>query len=254
MTKVAVTGAAGNVGRVAIDALDGHDVTAFTHSEHDDLDSELLEIEDREATAAALAGYDVVVHLAANPSPEAEWDAVSGPNVEGAFNVYEAARAGGVERVVFASTNHVVAGYNHGDPAAVESMRADARAVHADEPPRPDSYYGVTKVAGEALGTYYADRHGVEVVNLRIGWLLAEDELREVAASADEERARFARAMWLSPRDCRDAIQRSVDADLRENPTTVHVVSRNAERTLAITVTQRALGYRPQDDAAEVLS
>ncbi len=254
MASVAVTGAAGSVGRVALDALDEHDVTALTHREHDDLESEILDVTDREETADAMAGHDAVVHLAANPSPEAEWDAVTGPNVEGVFNVYEAARASSVERVVFASTNHVVAGYNHSDSAEVESMRADARAVHPDDPPRPDSYYGVTKVAGEAFGTYYADRHDLAVVNLRIGWLLDRDELREVDETADEDRARFARAMWLSPRDCRDAIRRSVEADLRESPTTVHVVSRNDERTLAIAETQRALGYRPRDDAAEALS
>jgi L-arabinose 1-dehydrogenase [NAD(P)+] len=254
MARVAVTGAAGEVGREALAALDDHDVTPLTHGEHNDLDGELVDVTDREATVDAVEGHDAVVHLAANPDPEADWDGVRETNVEGTFNVFEAARQGDVERVVFASSNHAVAGHVHSDPAAVESMREDAPVVGGDDPPRPDSYYGVSKVAGEALGTYYADRHGLSVVTLRIGWLMDDDELREVDAEADADRARFARATWLSPRDCRDAIRRSVAADLPENPATVNVVSRNDERALAIAETGRAIGYRPRDNSAEMLS
>lgn len=253
MARVAVTGAAGSVGREALAALDDHDVTPLTHSEHDDIDSELVDVTDRERTVDALAGHDAVVHLAANPDPEADWDDLSATNVEGTFNVFEAARRGDVERVVFASSNHAVAGHLHSDPAEVESMRENAPVVHADDPARPDSYYGVSKVAGEALGTYYADRHNLSVVNLRIGWLMDADELREVDAEADADRARFARATWLSPRDCRDAVRRSVDADLPENPATVNVVSCNDERALSVAETGRAIGYRPRDNSAEVL-
>jgi L-arabinose 1-dehydrogenase [NAD(P)+] len=131
-------------------------------------------------------------------------------------------------------------------------MTADPGTVRPDEPTRPDSYYAVSKVSGEALGSYYVDRHGLEVVNLRIGWLLAEDELRDLQ-DEDESVARYARAMWLSPRDCRDVMERSVTADLPENPLTVNAISRNQERYLSITETMRGLGYEPRDDSSEVI-
>jgi L-arabinose 1-dehydrogenase [NAD(P)+] len=251
--NVAITGAAGNVGRQALTALCGHDVTPITHSDHEDLEGPTIDVTDAEAFADALDGQDALVHLAGNPSPDADWEGVFEPNVGGTYNAYEAARKNDLERVVFASSNHAVQMRNAADPADPESMREDARTVRPDDPTRPDSYYGVSKVAAEALGDFYADRHGLEVVNLRIGWLMDEDELRETQDGGDEEKARFARAMWLSLDDCRRAIKSSVEADLPESPVVAHAISRNDDRYLSLTETMRKLDYRPRDDSAETL-
>jgi L-arabinose 1-dehydrogenase [NAD(P)+] len=253
MARIAVTGAAGSVGREVLRGLDGHDVTALTHREHDDIDGEVVEITDPDSIGPALSGHDVVVHLAGNPSPGAEWDSVLDANIDGTYNVYEAAREHDLERVVFASTNHVTQMRGISDPARPETMADDAPAVRPDEPTRPDSYYAVSKVSGEALGSYYADRHGLEVVDLRIGWLLTEDELRERQDEDDPDAARYARAMWLSPGDCRDVVEKAATAELPENPLTVNAISRNSERYLSITETMRGLGYDPRDDSAEVV-
>ena len=263
--NVAVTGAAGNVGREVLAALSDHDVTPITHSDHEDIEGPTLDVTDREAFADALSGEDVLVHLAANPSPDADWDGVFETNIDGTYNAYEVARESGVRRVVFASSNHAVHLHNVADPAEPESLREDARAVRPDDQTSPDSYYGVSKVAGEALGDLYAERHDMEVVNLRIGWLMDEEELRETQDGAgdgnegrgdnedDETKARFARAMWLSPRDCRAVVRRCVEADLPESPVVAHGVSRNDDRYLSLTETTLALGYRPRDDSAEVV-
>ena len=58
------------------------------------------------------------------------------------------------------------------------------------EAPEPDSYYAVSKVAGEALGRLYHDRHAMDVVCLRIG--------------SFRERPSDRRSLWnwLSPDDC----------------------------------------------------
>jgi L-arabinose 1-dehydrogenase [NAD(P)+] len=251
--NVAITGAAGNVGQQALGALCGHEVTPITHSDHEDLEGPTLDVTDAEAFADALDGHDALVHLAGNPSPDADWEGVLEPNVGGTYNAYEAARRNDLDRVVFASSNHAVQMRNVADPAEPESLCEDARTVRPDDPTRPDSYYGVSKVAAEALGDFYADRHDLEVVNLRIGWLMDEEQLRETQ-DADEEKARFARAMWLSPDDCRKAIESSVEADLPESPVTAHAVSRNDERYLSLTETMRNLDYRPRDNAAETLA
>jgi len=252
MGHVAITGAAGDIGRLTLAELDEHTLTPIIHRPHDDIEGLVLDVADREAVVDALEGADVVFHLAANPSPSASWDEVRGPNVEGTYNVYHAAAEHDLERVVFASTNHVVHAYNASESNSTGGTVPDPRPVYHDDVPRPDSFYGVSKVAGEALGSYYADRHGLEVVNLRIGWLLTPEELRE-KQSLSEDRARHARAMWLSPRDCRDALRCSVEASLAETPLTVNLVSRNTDRYLSLTHAMRALGYRPRDDSAEVL-
>ena len=255
MVHVAITGAAGNVGREAVAALEDRETTLFTHREHDDIDGEILEIADREAFHEALDGIDVLVHLAANPSPTAEWDELAGPNVDGVYNAYEAAVGNGLDRVVFASSNHAVHMHNVGDPADPETLApaADVRPITPDDPPRPDSHYGVTKVLGEAMGDFYAGRHGLEVVNLRIGWLMTDAELRETVTDPEVDE-RFARAMWLSPSDCRRAIRAAATEPLPESPLTLNAVSRNDERYLTLTRTQQAVGYRPRDNSTEALN
>lgn len=259
MAHVAITGAAGNVGRVATEAFIEHELTLFTENEQEGMDSVVLDVTDRGAFRDALAerDVDVLIHLAANPSPYAEWDALKEVNLDGVHNAYEAAVAGDVSRVVYASSNHAVNEDQLEDPAEPETMADDAPVVYPNTPPGPDSYYGVTKVAGEAMGGYYARRHGLEVVNVRIGWLMSEDELKGTQEDPDdpypEARARFARAMWLSPQDCRHALRVAATSEIAESPVVAHAVSRNDERYLSLTSTCRTLGYRPRDDSGEVL-
>lgn len=253
MTQVAVTGAAGNVGSVTVDSLEPHyDVTSITHRKHERFDSVVLSVEDRDALENAFEGQDVVIHLAADPSPDAAWESVLRTNIDGTRNVFEAAVNAGVRRVVFASSNHIHHMNNIEDPACPETMVANPRAVHPDEPSCPDSYYGVSKVTGEALGTYFAERHRLEVINLRIGWLLSQDELRNLQSKSAAQ-TRYARAMWLSPRDCQHGMRQMVKSDLKENPTTANLLSANRDRYLTITPTMRGLGYEPQDDSYTVL-
>ena len=256
MARIALTGAGGNVGREILGAFGDHEVVPFTHSEHDDLDSELLDVTNPEAVADALAGFDVVVHLAGASSPSTEWETAVDVNLHGTKHVLDAAVEHDVERVVFASSNHAVGMYNAADPAEPEKMVLEgARTVDANAPPRPDTHYGVSKAACEALTNHYADRHGLEVVNLRIGWYLSEDDLCEhTGDSVDAETDRFTRAMWLSPHDCRDVHRKAALADLPESPVTLNAVSRNDERTYALTETMRTIGYEPRDNAAETLA
>jgi len=253
MGKTIVTGAGGMVGRETLKALDEADVTPVTHREHDDIDSVILDVENQEAVREAVDGHDTVVHLAANPNADAEWDSILSTNIDGTYNVYEAAVAADADRVVFASTNHTTMMYNTVKPGKRgTTVAGSAEVIRPDDVFRPDSYYGVSKVACEALGSYYADWHGLEVINLRIGWLLTEDELRE-KQDMEEARARFARALWLSPRDWRDAVRKAVGVSIDESPLTLHVASRNDDRFLTLTETIQSLGYRPRDNSAEVL-
>ncbi|MFC4543507.1 NAD-dependent epimerase/dehydratase family protein [Halosolutus amylolyticus] len=253
MTDIAITGASGRVGREAIEALSDETLTLFSHSETEDLETTTIEIADRDAFVDALGDQDVLIHLAATPDPRAEWDAVSGPNVDGVYNAYEAAAEHGLERVVFASSNHAVNMGNAVSSIRPESTIGSPGVVRPDDPPDPDTYYGVTKVFGEAMGSYYAHRTGMDVVNLRIGWLLSRDELREEVADRDAAGERYARAMWLSPGDCRRLMRAVATRSLSKTPTVAHGISRNSERFLSLTETMLEFDYHPQDDAAAVL-
>lgn len=255
MVRIALTGAAGNVGREVVDAFgDDHDLVPFTHSQADDLDGERLDVTNPDEVHAKLDTFDAVVHLAGASAPDAEWSVVAETNIQGTKHVLDAAVENGIDRVVFPSSNHAVGAYNSSDDDPETATIADARAVTPETPTLPDSYYGVSKAACENLTKFYGTRHDLEVVNLRIGWYLSESDLRgRTGDDVDPGTARFARAMWLSPRDCRDVHRRAVLTDIPETPLTVNAVSRNDERFLSITETIRSLGYEPRDNAAETL-
>lgn len=166
----------------------------------------------------------------------------------------DAAVENGIDRVVFAYSNHAVGAYNAEDDDPESMTIGYAETVEADAPPRPDSFYGVSKAACEGLTKYYAHVEDLEVVNLRIGWLMSKDELEtEANTDTDPGKTRFARVLWLSPRDCRDVHWKAATTDLPRNPVTVNAVSRNDERVHSITETMRLLGYEPRVNAAEVL-
>lgn len=257
MVHIGITGAAGNVGKEISKAFDNEQLTLFTHRDHDNTDSTIFDVTDRNAFVDALSDIDVLIHLAANPSPYAEWDNLREVNINGVYNAYYAAVENDLDRVVYASSNHAMNGMETVDPSEPETMAADAPEITYDDPPHPDSCYGITKVAGEAIGNYYARRHGIETVNVRIGWLMSREKLQETQRNSDnpypEANARFARAMWLSLRDCQAVMSAAATAPISQNPLTVHAISRNDERCLTITHTLRSLGYEPRDNAAEVL-
>lgn len=250
---VAITGAAGQVGRVVADAFDAERVTLLTHSRHEDVDSELLDGTNREAFGEALEGVDVLVHLAWVDADRGDWTEGDEANLQITTNALAAARQNDLDRVVLASSAHVFGMYNRDDPEKFESTVDQPRTVvDTVTPPRPDSFYGVAKVATEALCTHHADRYGLDIVVVRIGWLMTPAELRDLRSEA-ADRLRFARAMWLSHRDCRHLFRRAAEAPIEESPTVAHGISRNDDRYLALTETMQRLDYRPRDDAGETL-
>jgi nucleoside-diphosphate-sugar epimerase len=237
--RVAVTGGEGMIGRVLAERLDPGRFEVRQLGRRD------ADITDLPALERAFADADAVVHLAANSSVDADWDELVGPNLIGARNAYEAARHAGVRRVVFASSNHVMGWYlvddaTFGDPG-------QPRLVTVDDPVRPDSLYGASKAWGEALGRFYAERHGLEVVCLRIGWVTEDDRpprpgqvLRQTP-----EASRRAPGMWLSHRDCASLVAASLVADV--NFAIVNGVSDNAGRWFSLEEGRRRLGWVPDD-------
>ena len=126
--------------------------------ENEGEESLVADLRDRAAANDAIAGADGVVHLG-GLSDEAPFDDLCAVNILGTFNVVEAARLTGVDRFVYASSNRVTGFY----PVST--------VVGPDLPTRPDSLYAVSKVAGEALGSLYADKFDLSFVSVRIAQL-----------------------------------------------------------------------------------
>jgi uronate dehydrogenase len=177
-----------------------------------------------DAMTAACQGADAVIHLAGIPG-EAPWREIRDVNIEGTYVVFEAARRAGVGRVVFASSNHAV-GF---------SPRA-AFPVPDYAFPAPDTYYGVSKVAGEALAALYHHRHGLDGICIRI--LTCTQRPRTVRALST----------WLSPDDAGRLFEACLSAP-RPGFRVIFGVSANTRGGWVSLDEARALGYEPRDDA-----
>ena len=221
--NVLLTGAAGQIGVMLRERLPSHGVQLRLF-DREQLDGGVAgDIVDATALDAVFPGVEAVVHLAGQ-STEASWPDVREANIEGTFQLFEAARRHGVRRVTYASSNHAV-GFT---PRGIEDLPADT-------PPRPDTLYGVSKAFGEALGRYYSDRYDMQVACLRIG---------TCATTPPDYRSL---ATWLSPDDCARLVHAALTApDLTY--ALVWGISANTRRWWSLDA-GRAIGYEPLDDA-----
>ncbi|HTE59229.1 MAG TPA: NAD(P)-dependent oxidoreductase [Solirubrobacteraceae bacterium] len=228
MRRVLLTGAAGSIAtavrpvlrELAADVVltDRVDVAAVEPGER----FARAELEDPAPWDGLAAGCDAIVHLGAVPD-EAPFDVLAGPNLRGAFHVYEAARRAGVRRVVVASSGRATGFYRVGE-------RLDGGVT-----PRPDGLYAATKAFSEALGRMYADKFGLEVVALRIGTF--------------EERPRTTRDLstWLSHDDARRLVRVALTGPV-DGFVCVYGVSANTRGWWDL---PPSLGYVPLDDAED---
>jgi uronate dehydrogenase len=226
--RVLVTGSAGALGALLVRELPdrGFAVRGLDVARPSGPTGEFVQasVTDLEAVRAACSGVSAIVHLGGAASPDAGWADCLGANIDGTRTVLEAARLEGVDRVAIASSNHAL-GFT---PRTASNLPADAAV-------RPDSFYGVSKAAAEALASYYADAHGLRIVSLRIGSCFPEPTSTRMLAT------------WLSPAD----FVRLIVATLTgrwEGHLRVWGVSRNTRRWWSLQEGAR-IGFDPEDDA-----
>ena len=181
------------------------------------------DLADKAAIHALLEGADMVVHFGAVPD-EAPFEEILGPNIIGAYNIWEAAYLQGLKRVVYASSIHAV------------GMHARQDFIGVDAPHRPDTFYGLAKCFAEDLGRMYWDKRGLESVHLRI-------------LSCAQVTSARALGTWLSYGDLVHLVTRAIDT-----PTTgfavIYGVSNN-DRVPVDNAKASFLGFRPKDNAEQ---
>ncbi len=233
--KVLITGAAGRIGQVLREGLKArYDLRLLYHNtvlpgapgEEVCVGS----ITDLDRMVEAVNGVDAVVHMAGNPSGASSFEEVLETNIRGTYNIYEAARRTGVNRVVFASTNHVIGYYEQ-----------DGVYTTPEMPARPDSYYGVSKAFGEDLGRYYVDAFGLSVICLRIGSF----QPAEAVINRGGDRIL---SSWLSHRDTVQLVWRSIEAE-SVGFGVYFGISNNTRAYWDLQNAREELGYEPEDDA-----
>lgn len=233
--RVLVTGASGRIGTAFVAGCQGSDLELLRAdlADHDPgsaVPFRQLDVTDAGACQDACHGVEAVLHLAADPRPDADFaTAVLPVNIGGTYNMAVAAVAAGVARFVFASSAQAVEGY----PADRQVRESDA--------PWPANDYGAGKAFGEALCASLAVRSPTSFVAVRIG------NYRSEAPDPAESSLRD-RAAWLSPRDATQLLRLALVRP-SSGYLVAHGVSDNAVKRLALEATTATLGYRPRDDA-----
>ncbi len=232
--RVLVTGAAGSIGAVLCSGLvdRGHTVVGLDRVPEPEgftggwFTADCADPDAVEAVFRGAGALDAVVHLAGIPS-EASLPEELTSHVVTTAALLDAMVRHGVSRIVYASSNHAV---GRTPRAELGSDLLDAGAR-----PRPDTFYGVAKVAAEALLSLYVDRYGIDAVATRIGSFLPQPESVRGLST------------WLSHDDAVRMVEASLTAP---DPgfAVLYGVSANTRGWWDL-APGRALGYEPQDDA-----
>lgn len=231
--RVLVTGAAGSIGRVVTAGLkgSGHEVVALDRVRRFDGFEGHWHVADCADPVAVSTVFgseplDGVVHLAGHPDEANLADSITSHTVTTAA-LLEAMVEHSVNRFVYASSNHAV-GQTPREPM-----------VSIETRPRPDTFYGVGKVAAEALMSLYADRYGLDVVSCRIGSFGSQPQsVRQLST-------------WLSHDDCVRMVKASLTAPA-PGYAVLYGISANTRAWWDLEP-GRGLGYDPKDDAEDFL-
>lgn len=237
LKRIVLTGAAGRLGsylRQPLTGLAEELVSTDIVADFGDLyageryvQADLVEFEQMKAV---LSGADMVVHFGAY-GDEGSFDQILGPNIIGAYNVWEAAYQNGVRRVVYASSIHAV------------GMHSNKSTLGLDASHRPDTYYGLAKCFAEDLARMYWDKRQLEAVCLRILSCAKVNNTRALGT-------------WLSYDDLVHLVTQAINTPTTEF-SVIYGVSNN-DRSPVDNGGAQYLGYRPKDNAeqfaAELLS
>jgi len=151
----------------------------------------------------AFEGAHVVVHLAANPRPQAPWEEILPNNIQATWNVLEAAATHHVRRVIFASSNWGVRASEQ--ELAPACYLPDGPKIGSESPPRPLTAYGMSKAFGETTGKMFVDQNLLEsFVAVRIGHYSLQ--------SFGKGRSRD---LWIGAGDLRSLFRRCVEAEFK---------------------------------------
>lgn len=245
-SSVLITGARGNLGAKLAGHLHGRTKTVLLDRSAGD-GIQTAELSQWGDWVRHFEGVDVVVHLAGNPVAYHDWPELLGPNVDAMLNVFEAAATNGVRRVIFASSNHVMGGYQDGPPIPIIETLPPKPGLRyfADGAERFSGAYAATKLLGERVGRQYSLAHGLEVIAVRFGWVWRGHNTPEELPA---ERGDWFRQMWLSDRDYRHLMDCCLTALLPEPFLIVNGMSANSGMRWDLSAARYVLGYTPRDD------
>jgi uronate dehydrogenase len=232
--RLLITGAGGNMGRLLRPLL-RRDDRILRLADIVDIDDaqpgeEVVNVDllDPESVAKVCQDTSAVLHLG-GISLETSFDEVLQVNVVGTNNLLRGVLDAGVQRVILASSNHAVGFYRRSDIPEGSGGLPDHLL------PRPDTFYGWSKAAVEALAALYHHRFGLDIIVLRIGSCFAEPGDTRALAT------------WLAPTDAARLIEAALVYP-QPGHRLMWAVSDNTRRWWSMAESE-AIGYSSTEDA-----
>lgn len=211
--KVAVTGAAGRVGRAVLAELrqaSGYAVWALDRTlvaAERAQRSLLVDLKDAGEVYGALAGADAVIHLGAIPNvAHHAGEYVYVNNTAACANVAAACKAYGIERVVYASSITIYGLEHHARSGALTALPAGESV-----PAHPGNFYSLSKWAGEEIFTMAAGDGRLHVASLRLALVIGPDEYATRGRPRDERNVVGGMWAYVDSRDVAQAARRAVE-------------------------------------------
>lgn len=211
--RIVVTGGTGKAGRWTVRDLreHGHDVLNVDLVSDGTAQDKFIQgdLTDLGQAHDVLANADAVVHLAAIPAPglrpEGETFRINGLST---YNVFQAAVACGVGRVVWASSETVL-GLPFDRPP-------DFAPIDETIEPRPESSYSLSKLVGETMAAQFARRSGIPFVGLRISNIMEPHDYARFPSWQDDAVVRKWN-LWgyVDARDVAAAIRGALESDVK---------------------------------------
>lgn len=236
--RVIITGAAGTVGTTLWQAWEKQDQFQLTLMDINPIEGstsrvEQADIRDYTAMQELCKDHDILVHLAyvqQNTLGKIQGEV---SDIGASMNLFEASRECGIQKIVYASTNHV-SGWN-------ERLDSPPR-FSTGEQFRPDGWYGAMKGMAEIAGRYLVDAHDMRFISLRIGSYNGTYEPKGIRHCST----------LLTPRDCIQLFSLAVDYNGPVKYLITYGRSANSDgyqqSHLDISGAVEVLGYKPEDN------
>lgn len=184
----------------------------------------------------------MVLHLSAETKALSNWSKIYSTTMVGTVNVFEAAQAAGVKRIVFDSTGGTMCGYeyDHSFPygrlaaGKYEEVGSTWPLLKHTDPPRPDAPYSIGKLFGEVTGRWFSDTYGISVLCIRLGAVL------------DTNRPKLLRHFpgFLAHEDCVQMIDKCLSAPMSLKFDIFDAISENKYRWRDTSHAKEILGWQ----------
>lgn len=240
--KILITGASGLIGSLVLrDLSDRYEFSGLSRRAVAGIRHTQASITHLDAIRPAFAGMDGVLHLGVSVDVD-DWDDQMAVTALGTLNVFRAAQEAGVRQVVFLSSGSTMCGWEWDDTLPYGRLArgewdglAEWPLLDTTTPPRPDSPYAVAKLFGEHVGRFFADKYGMQVIVIRLGGVLREDQPTLIRQFPG----------YLAQADAVQMIDRCLSAPASMRYEIFDAISDNWPKWRDTSPAKRRLGWRP---------